>query len=250
MTNDADEREAGDTGGDGPDPASVDGMDSGDAETESNASDPTDPTDEEQPPVDDGLLERVASADPETLAREITALQTRADEAETALAERQDRIDDLESKLKRERADFQNYKKRMEDRREQLRQRANEDLIERFLEVRDNLARALDQDEDVDVREGVETTLRQFDRILAEEDVDRIEPEPGQSVDPTRHEVLTTVSAAEPEGVIVDLYRPGYEMDGTIIRPAQVTVSEGQLDEDGEEAQAEASTGTDENRDG
>ncbi|MFB6172439.1 MAG: nucleotide exchange factor GrpE [Haloarculaceae archaeon] len=175
--------------------------------------------------VADDLVER-AEESPERVAREVAALRERRAALEADLAAAKERTDDLESKLKRERADFQNYKKRQERRREELQQRATEDLVERLLDVRDNLQRALDQDEDADIRDGVASTLDQFDRILASENVERIEPAAGDAVDPERHEVLTTVEADQPAGSVVDLYRPGYEMAGRIIRPAQVTVSD------------------------
>jgi len=92
--------------------------------------------------------------------------------------------------------------------------------------VRDNLARALEQDGDANIREGVEKTLEELDRVLADEGVDRIEPEPGEQPDPERHEVLMRVESDRPAGVIDELYRPGYEMGDRVVRTAQVTVSE------------------------
>jgi molecular chaperone GrpE len=77
------------------------------------------------------------------------------------------------------------------------------------------------------LREGIELTRKQFDRVLAEEDVERIEPEPGSDVDASKHEVMMRVGSEEPEDAIASLYRPGYEMAGKILRPAQVTVSDG-----------------------
>jgi len=175
---------------------------------------------------DDELVERVAESDPAEIARELATLREERDALEADLESAEERAEDLESKLKRERADFQNYKKRQERRREEERQRATEDLVERLLDVRDNLRRALDQDENVDVREGVETTLEGFDRVLEDENVDPIEPTAGDEVDPERHEVLTRVEADQPEGTVADCYRPGYAMAGKVLRPAQVTVSE------------------------
>lgn len=220
----------------------------GDRETEgtADADGAQEENEEELPAVDEDLVERVETADSETLAGEMAALQSRADEAESALASRQERVEELESKLKRERADFQNYKKRMDERRAAERRRATEDLVGRLLDVRDNLARALDQDEDAEVRDGVESTLGQFDRILADEDVERIEPAPGDEVDPQRHEVLTTVASDEPAGAIADRYRPGYEMAGKVLRPAQVTVSEEEAaaaDDDGATGPADDAAG-------
>jgi len=90
------------------------------------------------------VVERVADADPEAIAAEITSLRTRVDDLELELEEAAVERDDLESRLKRKQAEFQNYKKRQKKRREQERARATEDLVQRLLEVRDNLNRALD----------------------------------------------------------------------------------------------------------
>jgi len=176
---------------------------------------------------DPELVERIADSDPEAVAREVLSLRQRADAAEEALAAEETRADDLESKLKRKTADFQNYKKRMEERREQEKARATEELVERLLDVRDNLVRALEQDEGTDIRGGVEKTLDTFDRVLDAENVVTIEPDAGEEVDPQRHEVLLRVDSDLPEGTVDSLQRPGYEMAGRVIRPAQVTVSDG-----------------------
>ncbi|WP_254543385.1 nucleotide exchange factor GrpE [Halomarina pelagica] len=184
------------------------------------------PVDESSTEGPDGdLVERVESAAPEQLAREIDALRSRTDELEAELDERDARIEELESKLKRAQADFRNYKKRQERRREQERRRATEDLVVRLVDVRDNLRRGLEQEGDI--REGVESTLRLFDDVLESEDVTEIAPEPGESVDPQRHEVLMRVDSDRPEGTVDDLYQPGYEMAEKVIKPAQVTVSDG-----------------------
>ncbi|MFC7226127.1 nucleotide exchange factor GrpE [Salinirubellus salinus] len=176
---------------------------------------------------DPELVERIAEADPGEVAREVVSLRQRADAAEDALAAEETRAEELESKLKRKTADFQNYKKRMEKRREQEKARATEDLVERLVEVRDNLVRALEQDDGTDIRGGIEKTLETFDRVLDAENVVTIEPGPGEDVDPQRHEVLLRVDSDHPEGTVDSLQRPGYEMAGKVIRPAQVTVSDG-----------------------
>ena len=113
---------------------------------------------------------------------------------------------------------------------------AEEDLVERLLDVRDNLVRALDQEEEgadaEDVRSGVETTLAQFDRVLEGENVDVVDPEPGEEVDPHTHEVLMRVDSDQPEGTIDAVHRPGYVMAEKVLQTAQVTVSGG--DENGD----------------
>ncbi len=169
------------------------------------------------------LVERVAAHD-ETLADEIAE---RVADAESTAAEHRERVEELESSLARTRADFENYKDRAEKRREQAAERATASLVEKLTEVRNNLLRALDQDDDADIRPGVESTLETFDRVFEEEGVVPIEPAPGTEVDPTRHEVMVRVESDQPEDTISEVYEPGYETDDSVIEAAKVTVSDG-----------------------
>ncbi|WP_134670739.1 nucleotide exchange factor GrpE [Halorussus marinus] len=157
-----------------------------------------------------------------------TDLEAHLAELETAREEAEDRAEDLESRLKRKQADFQNYKKRAKKRQEQIEATATEDLVTDLLDVRDNLVRALDSEhEDVEsLREGVEMTLKELDRAFEHEDVTPIDPEPGAETDPQRHEVMMRVESDRPPGTVADVYQPGYEMGEKVLRPAQVTVSE------------------------
>jgi len=175
--------------------------------------------------ADEDLVERVAAADPEEIARELAALRSKNDTLEAEVEEVESAAEELEDKLKRKQAEFQNYKKRMDKRREEEKQRATEDLVGRILDVRDNLERALEQDADTDIRGGVESTLRQLDDVLDAENVDVIDPDPGEDVDPSVHQVLANVESEEEPGSIADVHRPGYEMAEKVLREAQVTVS-------------------------
>lgn len=171
------------------------------------------------------LIAEIAALD-EALATDVQQLQDRVSKLESALDERRDELETVKSRLTRTKADFQNYKKRAKKREAEIKDRATEDLLVRLLDVRDNLLRALDQDDDVDIRDGVEATLSTFDRVLDGENVDTIEPTPGEPVDPTCHEVVMRVAGEQSDGCIEEVYRPGYTLAGSVIRPAQVTVSE------------------------
>lgn len=186
-------------------------------ESEPESGDATD----DGPPAD--LIERVEDSDPSELAREIESLRERIDDHEST-------IEELESNLKRKQADFKNYKKRTQKRREQERKRATEDLVARLIDVRDNLIRGLEQDGDI--REGIESTLNQFDHVLEGENVEEIAPDSGEDIDPQRHEVLMRVESEQPADTIDAVHRPGYEMADKILREAQVTVSDGDSSED------------------
>lgn len=194
----------------------------------------------DQPPDEDGpaaepLLAEVAAHD-EELAEDVGALLDRIPELEAELESLESELETAQERLERTRADFKNYKERAKRRQEEIKDRAAEDLVERLLEVRDNLGRALSDESGTadSLREGVELTRKQFDRVLAEEDVTRIEPEAGGEVDANKHEVMMRVESDEPEDTIASVYRPGYEMGGKILRPAQVTVSDGPDETDSE----------------
>ena len=157
--------------------------------------------------------------------------ENRIVELEAQLTELEAEKEDLEERLARKQADFQNYKRRQKQQLAQEKERATEDLVERLLDVRDNLERALEQDEDVDIRDGVESTLEQFDQQLARENVGRIDPAVGEEPDPHRHEVLATIASNQPADTIAQVHRPGYVMDEKVLRSAQVAVSDGSLAE-------------------
>lgn len=199
---------------------------------ESQGTDDGEATAEGEPSAEEGdggtvdeLVARVAAHD-EELATAVGDLRGRVTELETALEERDATVEDLESRLKRAHADLQNYKKRTEREQERIKQRATKELTERLLDVRDNLVRALEQDEDAEIRDGVEATLSTFDRILADEGISEVRPEPGEDVDPMRHEVVYRVESDRPDGTIAEVYRAGYELGDDVVRPAQVAVAE------------------------
>ncbi|MFW6317803.1 MAG: nucleotide exchange factor GrpE, partial [Halorubrum sp.] len=118
-----------------------------------------------------------------------------------------------------------NYKERAKRKQEELRERASEALVERITPVRNDLLRALEQEEGSDLRPGVESTLEKFDEVLAEEGVEPIAPEPGDEVDPSRHQVMLRVESDQPEGTVHEVYEPGYEMGDRVVSEAKVTVS-------------------------
>ncbi len=172
----------------------------------------------------ESLAERVADHDA-ALAEDVAALEAELAAAREEAASANAEVEELTSKVARVRADFKNYKERAKRKQEEIRERASEALVERIAPVRNDLLRALDQDEGSDVRPGVESTLEKFDAVLAEEGVDAIEPDPGAEIDPSRHQVMLRVESDQPEGTVHEVYEPGYEMGDRVIAEAQVTVS-------------------------
>jgi len=183
-----------------------------------------DPIEDAEEVEGDSLADAVAEHD-EALADEIAALEDELAEARAELLEKDEEIDELTSKLARVRADFSNYKQRAKQKQEDIRERASESLVERITPVRNDLLRALDQEEGSDLRPGVESTLEKFDEVLADEGVEPIAPDPGSDVDPARHQVMLRVESNQPDGTVHEVYEPGYEMGDRVVSEAKVTVS-------------------------
>ena len=174
----------------------------------------------------DALADAVAEHD-EALAAEVSTLEAELAETQAELLDAESEVEELTSKLARVRADFSNYKQRAKRKQEEIRERASEALVERIAPVRNDLLRALDQAEGSDLRPGVESTLEKFDEVLADEGVETIEPDPGDDVDPARHQVMLRVDSSRPEGTVHEVYEPGYEMSDRVVSEAKVTVSDG-----------------------
>jgi molecular chaperone GrpE len=175
-------------------------------------------------PAGNGLAEEVAEHD-EALAREVAAMEAELAETREELLDAESEVEELTSKLARVRADFSNYKQRAKRKQDEIRERASEALVDRITPVRNDLLRALDQDEGSDLRPGVESTLEKFDEVLADEGVEPIEPDPGEEVDPARHQVMLRVESDQPDGTVHEVYEPGYEMGDRVVSEAKVTVS-------------------------
>ena len=180
---------------------------------------------EESTEFDPAVEDMLDALDDEELAGTARDLGEQIADLEAELDAKDEEVDELTNKLARSRADFQNYKKRSKKQQEKIKQRATADLVSQFTKVRENLVRALDQDEDADIRPGVESTLEEFDSILDSEGVEIISPDLGGEVDPTRHEVMMRVDSDQPADTIADVYQEGYALDDQVLQAAQVTVS-------------------------
>ena len=151
---------------------------------------------------------------------DVEELEKRMRAAEDQAAEHLDR-------LMRTQADFQNYKKRAEKNREQMKQRERLETVRNFLPVYDNLGRVLDAtDEDAGpVRDGVVMILRQIEQVLQHMGISRV-PTEGENFDPRRHEAVEHVPTDEhPEGTITGEFQAGFIINDVLVRPARVRVA-------------------------
>ena len=129
----------------------------------------------------------------------------------------------------RARADYANYKKRVERDQTQTHQNAAANVIRRFLEVKDDLELALknrpDEGDDAGWADGVELIYRKLSAFLEAEGVSIIETD-GKFFDPNLHEAITHENHPGLEsGQIIAVLKQGYRLGDRVLRPAQVRVA-------------------------
>ena len=126
------------------------------------------------------------------------------------------------------RADFENYRRRMERELAALRERAAEELVRDLLPVVDSFARALREapsGSEASVREGVVLIQRQMTEVLVRAGLDPITAV-GESFDPTLHEAVARQERPDlPDGLVLEELQRGYRFRGRLLRPALVVVA-------------------------
>lgn len=137
-------------------------------------------------------------------------------------------IDHLREMYLRKLAEFDNYRKRIDRERQELRRTAAEGLVSELLPVLDNFERAVqhaEESEPAAFREGVAMIARQFADILQRSGLETIDPT-GQRFDPELHEAVQRIEGSEyAPGSIVGVFSRGYLFGGRLIRPAMVAVA-------------------------
>ena len=129
----------------------------------------------------------------------------------------------------RERADFANYKRRIEREQAQVYQTAAASVIKRYLGVLDDLERALkvrpQEGEGAAWAEGIELVYRKLLAILESEGIRPMDAA-GQQFDPNFHEAVVSEDSPEYEsGQVIEVLQQGYMLGDRVLRPAMVRVA-------------------------
>ncbi len=128
----------------------------------------------------------------------------------------------------RERADFINYKKRIERDQAQTLQNMTGNLVKRYLVVLDDLERALKNRPQGDAAawaDGIELIYRKLLSIIETEGVQLI-PAEGAQFDPNIHEAIShEPSDGHESGQVIEVIQQGYTLGDRVLRPALVRVA-------------------------
>lgn len=145
------------------------------------------------------------------------------------LEELQVKVGDLENQLKRAVADYQNLDRRISEGRSELSNWTNAELIKKLLPVLDHLEIALngisEEEKQSGWVRGVELAVKEFKQVLEQEGLGEIVAD-GQ-FDPNLHEAVD-MKEGENE-MILEVTKKGYNLNGKVLRPAQVVVGRQQV---------------------
>jgi molecular chaperone GrpE len=165
--------------------------------------------------------------------KKTTKTNTPETQSDSALQELQAQLEQSQAKtqeymdaLLRERADFTNFRRRVENEKSQMWSQASAETVKKLLPVLDDLERALLNRPAENVwADGVEMIVRKFQTILEKEGITRIQAV-GQPFDPNLHEAIMQEESAEYEsGMVIAVLQQGYCAGETVLRPAMVKVA-------------------------
>ncbi len=148
------------------------------------------------------------------------------------LRQLQAELDEAVEARKRALADFKNYQRRASDNEHRASQMATARFVRAIMPVLDHFDLALNQKPEQMTLENLLQAVRivrdEFTRALASQNVERIEPRPGDSFDPHRHQAVKyeQVEGSQPNSVVL-VFQPGYALSDMILRPATVVVAAG-----------------------
>ncbi len=153
---------------------------------------------------------------------EIGALQKELTETQTKMYEYLDG-------WQRSRAEFANYKKRIEREQSQMYQTMSGNIIKRYLGIVDDLERALKnrpQDGQGAVwSEGINLIYQKFLSLLESEGVKPMQAD-GLPFDPNLHEAITLEESDQHKsGQVIEVTQQGYTLGDRVLRPASVRVA-------------------------
>ena len=160
---------------------------------------------------------------------EQTAQETEAEKASGKKDPKDAKIEELQDRLRRQMAEFDNFRKRTEKEKSAMYEVGARDIIEKILPVLDNFERGLaavpEDEKGSSFAEGIEKIYKQFVKTLEDAGVEAIEAK-GQQFDPNLHNAVMHVEDDQfGENEISQELQKGYKYRGTGVRHSMVQVA-------------------------
>ena len=146
--------------------------------------------------------------------------------AQAIAVKEKSRSEELSNLVNRMQADFDNYRKRMNEGNKRLKEDGMCGVLEKIIPTLDVFQHAIASIPDPQVAEGVKMIYRQLTDVLASLGVEEI-PALGEQFDPNLHNAVMQVKATDPSktNVIVEVFNKGYKMGDRILRHSIVKVA-------------------------
>lgn len=140
----------------------------------------------------------------------------------------EEKIAGLEDRVKRQMAEFENFRKRTEKEKQTMFSMGERNVIEKMLPIVDNFERGLaavpENEKDTALASGMEMVYRQLVKQLEDLGVTPIEAV-GQEFDPNFHNAVMQVESEEyPSGTVAQEFQKGYKYHDAVIRYSMVGV--------------------------
>ena len=165
------------------------------------------------------------------LEEEISASEGDADAMSSELAALQKKADEHYDQLVRAHAEIENLKRRHTQELEKAHKYALDKFVGELLTIWDSLELGLqaaqnDESDVASLREGTELTVKMFGDVMEKFNVERINPE-GEAFNPEFHQAMSMVPNAEmAPNTVMAVMQKGVSLNGRLIRPAMVVVSQ------------------------
>ena len=163
----------------------------------------------------------------ETVQEEAVEAAEEKDPMEQKLEEAQQTIAELNDKLLRTLAEYDNFRKRSVKEKEAIYPEAKADAVAKFIPVLDSMERAAGFEcSDPEYKKGVDMIINSFQEALAAAGVEEIPAEAGTPFDPNLHNAVMHVENEEMDpNTIAQVFQKGYRMGDRVIRYSMVQVA-------------------------
>jgi molecular chaperone GrpE len=128
------------------------------------------------------------------------------------------KVEELTNDLQRTRADFENYRRQVEQQKLQYGNVVKNTTVMKLLPLIDDIDRA------IAVNENLQPLAKSLEKTLKELGLERVETAAGTPFNPDLHEAVMVEGDGEKE-VIAETLRAGYRYEGELVRPAMVKVT-------------------------
>ena len=136
-----------------------------------------------------------------------------------------EQIKELTDSLQRLQAEFENYKKRIDNEKQEFLKFAKAELLKKLLPVLDSFELALNNHENPEkFLKGVEMIFAQLYSLLEAEGLRPIKSK-NQKFDPFKHEVLMSEETDKEEDVVLEEFQKGYMLNDKVLRHSKVKIS-------------------------